>query len=412
MQKKFMLPVNMHIKEKSMKKKIVSSLLLMTVMATMLAGCKTSAPSSKKDTQAKSANADQAAADRVAKLIDDIYVQERTDKTDEQCEKAKKAWDALTDKQKSLVEGEYADPDYFGKDTGDASKDNPLNADGIKEKEILVLSFGTSFNDSRVEDISKVESAVQEAYPDYSVRRAFTAQIIINHIKARDNEAIDNVDQAMERAVSNHVKELIVLPTHLMQGKEYDELKEQVNAYSDKIESIKFAMPLLGEVGKTADTTNPDKETVAKAITTAALEDAGYASTKEAISDKSAFVFMGHGTSHTAKITYLQMQAQMKKLGYDNVFIGTVEGEPEETSCENIIKAVKEAGYKKVYLRPLMVVAGDHANNDMAGEEEDSWLSMFKASKAFDNVSTQIAGLGRLDAVEKQYIAHVADARK
>ena len=196
-----------------MKKKIVSSLLLMTVMATMLAGCKTSAPSSKKDTQAKSANADQAAADRVAKLIDDIYVQERTDKTDEQCEKAKKGWDALTDKQKSLVEGEYADPDYFGKDTGDASKDNPLNADGIKEKEILVLSFGTSFNDSRVEDISKVESAVQEAYPDYSVRRAFTAQIIINHIKARDNEAIDNVDQAMERAVSNHVKELIVLPT-------------------------------------------------------------------------------------------------------------------------------------------------------------------------------------------------------
>ena len=399
-------------KGENMKKKLVTSVLAAALAVGALAGCKGSSEVTEESCKSETASEDQKAADRVAKLIDAIYVQERTEKTDDQCKEAKEAWDALTDKQKAMVSGENADPDYFGRDTGDASLDDPLNEDNIGDKEILVLSFGTSFNDSRVKDISKVEKSVQKAYPDYSVRRAFTAQIIINHIQARDEEKIDNVDQAMDRAVANGVKELIVLPTHLMQGKEYDELKEQVSAYSDKIKNIKFASPLLGEVGKTADETNPDKETVAKAITENAVSDAGYASLDEAKKDKRAFVFMGHGTSHTAKITYLQMQSQMKKLGYDNVFIGTVEGEPEETSCENIIKAVKEAGYTKVILRPLMVVAGDHANNDMAGEEEDSWVSQFKASKAFEVVDAQIAGLGRLDEVEKLYVAHVADQLK
>lgn len=399
-------------KGENMKKKLVTSVLAAALAVSALAGCKGSSEVTEESCKSETASEDQKAADRVAKLIDAIYVQERTEKTDDQCKEAKEAWDALTDKQKAMVSGENADPDYFGRDTGDASLDDPLNEDNIGDKEILVLSFGTSFNDSRVKDISKVEKSVQKAYPDYSVRRAFTAQIIINHIQARDEEKIDNVDQAMDRAVANGVKELIVLPTHLMQGKEYDELKEQVSAYSDKIKNIKFASPLLGEVGKTADEINPDKETVAKAITANAVSDAGYASLDEAKKDKRAFVFMGHGTSHTAKITYLQMQSQMKKLGYDNVFIGTVEGEPEETSCENIIKAVKEAGYTKVILRPLMVVAGDHANNDMAGEEEDSWASQFKASKAFEVVDAQIAGLGRLDEVEKLYVAHVADQLK
>ncbi len=394
-----------------MKKKLVSALLVAALAASMVTGCKTSTSTTKTDKKAQTETVadDQKAADKVAKLIDAIYVQERTDQTDQQCEEAKKAWDALTDQQKALVKGENADPDYFGRDTGDATKDDPLNADSIGDKEILVLSFGTSFNDSRVNDISKVEKAVQGAYPDYSVRRAFTAQIIINHIQARDGEKIDNVDQAMERAVANGVKELVILPTHLMQGKEYDELKEQVSAYSDKIASIKFAKPLLGEVGKTVEETNPDKKVVAEAITKHALKDAGYSKNEDAIADQCAFVFMGHGTSHTAKITYLQMQTQMRKLGYKNVFIGTVEGEPEETSCKNIIAAVKDAGYKKVILRPLMVVAGDHANNDMAGDDEDSWLSQFKAANAFDSVTPQIAGLGRLEEVEKLYVSHVAD---
>lgn len=349
---------------------------------------------------------DQEAADHVADLIDAIYVQERTDETDVQCEEAKKAWDALTDAQKELVEGENADPDYFGRDTGDASKDDPLNGDDIGENELLVVSFGTSFNDSRTQDIGGIEKALQSAYPDWSVRRAFTAQIIINHIQARDGVKIDNMDQALERAVANDVKNLVVQPTHLMYGAEYDELCDALSKYEDKFESVKVCEPLLGEMGEDATVINEDKELTAKAVTSEAVKDAGYETAEAAAEDGVAFVLLGHGTSHTAKVSYSQMQTQMEKLGYKNVFIGTVEGEPEETACENVIETVKEAGYKKIVLRPLMVVAGDHANNDMAGDDEDSWKSMFEASGAFDSVDTQIAGLGGIKEIQDIYVAH------
>ncbi len=358
----------------------------------------------------ETAVSDQEAADHVAALIDAIYVQERTEETDAQCAEAKAAWDALTDAQKQLVSGENGDPDYFGRDTGDASKDNPLNQDEIGEKEILVVSFGTSFNDSRVSDIKAIEDALETANPDWSVRRAFTSQIIINHIQARDGEAIDNMDQALSRAVSNGVKNLIVQPTHLMHGAEYDELTDAVEVYRDKFESVKIAEPLLGEVGKDASAINEDKAIVAEAVTAAAAEEAGYESAEAAGKDGAAFVFMGHGTSHTAKVSYSQMQAQMKELGHENVFIGTVEGEPEETACEAVIEAVAKAGYQKVILRPLMVVAGDHANNDMAGEEEDSWKSMFTASGNFKEIETQVAGLGRIVSIQDLYVAHTATA--
>ena len=399
-----------------MKKKIVT-LLMASVLTVMCAtGCgngnqnaaDNKVDANTQDTQTESVDEDQKMADEVADLIDAIYVQERTDDTDAQCEAAKAAWDKLTDAQKALVEGENADPDYFGRDTGDASKDDPRNQDDIGENEILVVSFGTSFNDSRVADIKGIEDAIQEANPDWSVRRAFTAQIIINHVQARDGEKIDNMDQALERAVANGVKNLVVQPTHLMHGAEYDELVEAVNNYSDKFESVKVAEPLLGEVGDDASVVNEDKKAVAEILTAEAVKTAGFDSLDAAKEDGTAFVFMGHGTSHTAKISYSQMQAQMNDLGYDNVFIGTVEGEPEETSCENVIEAVKNAGFKKVVLRPLMVVAGDHANNDMAGEEDDSWLSMFKASGNFDDVQTQIAGLGEIEGIQKLYVAHTA----
>ena len=354
-------------------------------------------------------DANQKAADEVAALIDAIYVQKRTDETDKQCADAKAAWDALTDAQKELVEGENADPDYFGRDTGDASKDDPRNQDEIGENEILVVSFGTSFNDSRVADIKGIEDALQEAFPDWSVRRAFTAQIIINHVQARDGEYIDNMDQALDRAVANGVKNLIIQPTHLMHGAEYDELMEAVEAYQGQFETVKVAEPLLGEVGTDAAVINADKAVVAEAITTEAVKDAGYDSLDAAKEDGVAFVFLGHGTSHTAKVSYSQMQTQMGELGYDNVFIGTVEGEPEETACEAVIDAVEQAGYKKVILRPLMVVAGDHANNDMAGDDEDSWKSIFTASGKFDSVDTQITGLGSIDAIQQLYVAHTKD---
>ncbi len=355
---------------------------------------------------APEASDDQAAADEVAALIDAIYVQERTDSTDADCEAAKAAWDALTDQQKEMVEGEYADPDYFGRDTGDASKDDPLNGDDIGENEILVVSFGTSFNDSRTQDIGGIEKAIHEAYPDWSVRRAFTAQIIINHVQARDGEKIDNVQQALDRAVENKVQNLIVQPTHLMHGAEYDELVGILDGYKDKFASVKVAEPLLGEVGADPTVINADKEAVAKAVVDHTLSEFG--GQAQADAEGTALVLMGHGTSHTANVTYNQMQAQMDQLGYKNVFIGTVEGEPEDTECSVVIDKVKAAGYKKVILRPLMVVAGDHANNDMADEEDpESWYSMFKASGNFDDVICIIKGLGRIPEVENLYVAHI-----
>ena len=353
---------------------------------------------------------DQKAADNVAALIDKIYVQERTDTTDEDCKAAKEAWDALTDAQKELVEGENADPDYFGRDTGDASKDDPRNQDEIGENELLVVSFGTSFNDSRAEDVKGIEDALAEAYPDWSVRRAFTAQIIINHVEARDDEVIDNMQQALDRAVENGVKNLVVQPTHLMHGAEYDEMTEAINGYKDKFESVAIAEPMLGEVGDDATVINDDKKAVAQAITDEACKEAGFDSMDAAAEAGTAFVFMGHGTSHTANVTYDQMQTQMENLGLKNAFIGTVEGKPEDTACDKVIEKVKEAGYKNVVLRPLMVVAGDHANNDMAGDDEDSWKSQFVASGNFENVDTQIAGLGRIEAVEQLYVDHTKAA--
>ena len=351
---------------------------------------------------------DQEAADNVAALIDAIYVQERTDDTDAQCEAAKAAWDALTDAQKELVEGEEASPEYFGRDTGDASLDDARNQDEIGENELLVVSFGTSFNDSRVADIKGIEDALQAAYPDWSVRRAFTAQIIINHIQARDGEKIDNMTQALDRAVANGVKNLVVQPTHLMHGAEYDEMCEAIEAYKDQFESVSIAEPMLGEVGSDATVINADKEAVAKAITAAAVSEAGFESLEAAKDAGTAFVFMGHGTAHVAKVTYSQMQTQMQNLGYENVFIGTVEGEPEETSAEAVIEAVKAAGYTNVVLRPLMVVAGDHANNDMAGSDDDSWKTVFEA--AGFTVDCQIHGLGEIADVQALYVAHTKAA--
>ena len=391
-------------------KKALAFLMAAVMLMSMLTACgnKDVADDTKDNNDVSTAEADQAAADKVAALIDAIYVQERTEETDAQCEAAKAAWDALTDAQKALVEGEEASPDYFGLDTGDASKDDPRNQDEIGEKELLVVSFGTSFNDSRVADIKSIEDALQAANPDWSVRRAFTAQIIINHIQARDGEKIDNMEQALERAVANGVKQLVVQPTHLMHGAEYDEMCAAIDKVRDKFESVEIAEPMLGEVGSDATIINADKEAVAKAVVAAALSESGYEPPAAAKEAGVAYVLMGHGTAHVAKVTYSQMATQMDKLGYENVFIGTVEGEPEDTSCEAVIAAVKEAGYTTVVLRPLMVVAGDHANNDMAGADEDSWKTMFEAAGL--TVNCQISGLGRIADVQALYVAHTKAA--
>lgn len=406
-----------------MKKRLVAVFMAGLMTAACVTGCgsnakETAETATEQSTQTdveieetEAENNDQAEADKVAALIDAIYVQERTDETDKQCADAKAAWDALTDAQKELVAGENADPDYFGRYTGDASKDDVRNQDEIGENEILVVSFGTSFNDSRVADIKGIEDALQEAYPDWSVRRAFTAQIIINHIQAREGACIDNVEQALERAAANGVKNLVLQPTHLMHGAEYDEVMETVDAYRDKFETVSVAEPLLGEVGNDAAVINEDKKAVAEIVTAEAVKDAGYDNIEAANEDKTAFVFMGHGTHHTAMVTYAQMQTQMNELGYDNVFIGTVEGD-EAFSADAIIEKVAAAGYTKVVLRPLMVVAGDHANNDMAGTEEDSWYAMFTASGKFEKVDTQIKGLGQIEAIQQIYVDHTGAVLK
>ena len=395
-------------------KRLISLLLALALLTAIVSGCAERTATAEPAPEDPSADqtietaeqSDQQRADEVAALIDAIYVQTRTEDTDAQCAAAKAAWDALTPEQQALVEGENADPDYFGRDTGDAALDDPRNGDGIGENELLVVSFGTSFNDSRILDIGGIEQALQTAFPDWSVRRAFTAQIILNHVQARDGEQMDNVEQAMERAVDNGVKNLVIQPTHLMHGAEYDELAETVEAYRERFDSVRIAEPLLGQVGADAADTNTDKERVAAAVTAAAVEQAGFERLEAAEQDGVAFVLLGHGTSHTAKVSYSQMQTQMDALGYQNVFIGTVEGEPEETSCEAVIEAVRSAGYTKVILRPLMVVAGDHANNDMAGDDADSWKSQFLASGAFETVDCQIEGLGRIPEIQAIYVEH------
>ena len=358
-------------------------------------------------TLAPATDEEKAQAAEVGKKIDAIYVQQWSEDTERLCKEAKEAWDALSDSAKAEVSGEHASPEYFGLDTGDVSKDDPRNQDEIGEKEILVVSFGTSYNDSRAKDIGGIEGYLAQAFPEYSVRRAFTSQIILNHILARDGEKIDNVEQALERAKKNGVKELIVQPTHLMKGKEYDELKETLDKHKASFEKLVIAEPLLGEVGEDV---NADKERVAELIVQATVTGGGFDSVQKAAQDGVAFVFLGHGTSHTAAVSYSEMQSAMKKLGYANVFIGTVEGEPEDTAVEAVIEAVKKAGYKKVTLRPMMVVAGDHAHNDMAGAEEDSWVQKFMNSKNFDRIETQIQGLGGVYDIQKLYAEHTRAA--
>ena len=279
------------------------------------------------------------------------------------------------------------DPDE-NYDTGDAALDNPLNQDEIGENELLVVSFGTSFNDNRRETIGAIEKSMQTAFPDYSVRRGFTSQIIIDHVKSRDNVSIDNVKQALDRAVENGVKTLVIQPTHLMDGLEYHELVDEVAQYSDAFENLAIGKPLL--------TSEADFQAVEQAITEATAEyDDG----------KTAICFMGHGTEAASNAVYETLQDQLTQSGHENYYIGTVEAEP---SLDTVLSAVQKGTYERVILVPLMIVAGDHANNDMAGEEADSWKSTFEA--AGYQVECLLNGLGELESIQKILVEHAQDA--
>ncbi len=273
-------------------------------------------------------------------------------------------------------------------ETGDASLDNPRNQDEIGENELLVVSFGTSYNDSRRETIGAIEQALEDAYPDYSVRRAFTSQIIIDHVQKRDGEDIDNVEEALERAANNGVKNLVVQPTHLMNGLEYTDLQDAIGNYADSFEKVVIGEPLL--------TSDEDFETVAKAITTA---------TKDYDDGQTAICFMGHGTEADSNQIYSKMQEVFTNDGFENYYMGTVEATP---SLDDVLAAVGQKDYKRVVLEPLMVVAGDHANNDMAGDEEDSWKSQFE--KAGYEVECILEGLGQNEDVRALYVEHAGAA--
>lgn len=273
-------------------------------------------------------------------------------------------------------------------DTGDASLDNTRNQDEIGENELLVVSFGTSFNDNRRLTIGAIEEDMEAAYPDYAVRRAFTAQIVIDHVKDRDGVAIDNVTEALDRAVANGVKTLVVQPTHLMNGIEYEELQTTLAEYADAFEKLVVGEPLL--------TSDEDFNTVVEAIT---------AATEEYNDGQTAIVYMGHGTHHESNAVYAKMQELLTAAGHTNYFVGTVEGTP---SLEDVMALVDAGEYKKVVLAPLMVVAGDHANNDMASDEEGSWKTTFEA--AGYEVESLLQGLGENEAIRELYVAHAQAA--
>lgn len=272
--------------------------------------------------------------------------------------------------------------------TGDASLDNPRNADGIGKDELMVVSFGTSYNDSRRQTIGAIEQALEDAFPAWSVRRGFTSQIIIDHVKSRDKEVIDNVDEAIKRASKNGVKRLVVQPTHLMNGYEYADLEKELAKNSDAFEKVVLGKPLL--------TSDEDFTKVAQAIIdfTAEYDDGN-----------TAIVFMGHGTEADSNKVYSTMQAELTKLGKEHYYVGTVEASP---SVDDVLAEVKKGNYKRVVLEPLMIVAGDHANNDMAGDEKDSWKSKFSAEGY--EVKCILSGLGELKPIQNLFAEHAQAA--
>lgn len=344
-----------------MMKKVTIFMLSLAMTAAMLSGCSSSNDSSSSSTAETTTAAETTVADETTE----------TEAAEE------------TSQEETVDEEENYD-------TGDASLDNIRNQDEIGEQELLVLSFGTSYNDSRRLTVGAIENDLESAFPDFSVRRGFTSNIIIDHVNKRDNVLIDDVDAAMNRAVDNGVKTLVVQPTHLMHGLEYDELVKEVGNYADAFDQVVFGEPLLSS--------DDDFAKVEKAITewTADYDDG-----------KTAICFMGHGTEADSNEVYQKMQDLLTKDGYANYFVGTVEATP---SLEDVLAKVQAGDYERVILEPLMVVAGDHANNDMAGDDEDSWKSQFDASGAFDSVDCQIAGLGRIEAVEDLYVEHTKAA--
>ena len=355
-----------------MKKKVVTVMMALTLTMGMMAGC---GSESDKDQKPEAAG--------TVETLEEVAEEIASETTEESTETEPE------EEAEAQVEEEAEEEDEENYETGDAGLDNTRNQDEIGDNELLVVSFGTSYNDSRRLTIGAIEQAIEDAFgEDYAIRRGFTSQIIIDHVKKRDNVSIDNLEEALERAVDNGVKNLVVQPTHLMPGLEYNEMVDAIAGYADSFESVSVGRPIL--------TSDEDFEKVMKAITEATAEyDDG----------KTAICFMGHGTEADSNRVYAQMQQLLTDNGYANYFVGTVEATP---SVEDVLALVKEGDYTRVILEPLMIVAGDHANNDMAGDEEDSWKSVFEAEGY--EVECLIRGLGELPAIQDILVDHAKEA--
>lgn len=366
-----------------MKKKLVM-LLVAAMTGCVLIGCGSAASDTGEVTEQEEPMADAGTGSTEQEAEVEAEAQAAPDDTEAEDAAAEPAEGEETETAEAAADEE----DEENYETGDASKDDPRNQDGIGEKELLVVSFGTSYNDSRRETIGAIEQALADAYPDWSVRRAFTSQIIIDHINKRDGIKIDNVEEALDRAEANGVKQLVIQPTHLMDGYEYNDLMEVVAGYSDAFEGVSAGDPLL--------TSDEDFDKVAEAV---------HEATSSYDDGKTAICFMGHGTEADSNAVYDKMQTIFDDKGYDNYYMGTVEATP---SLDDVIAAIDGKGYEKVVLRPLMVVAGDHANNDMAGDDDDSWKSVLE-EKGY-SVEPVLEGLGQLPDVRQIYVAHAKAA--
>lgn len=340
----------------------------------------TSCGNSETSSSVAESSADESSVAEESKPDEEEVTEEVTEETTEE------VTEEITEESSESEEAVEDDEENY--DTGDASLDNVRNQDEIGENELLVISFGTSFNDSRRLTIGAIEDALEKALPDYSVRRGFTSNIIIDHVNKRDGILIDDVDAALKRAVDNGVKNLVVQPTHLMNGLEYNDILDEVAQYSDAFENVVFGEPLL--------TSDDDFKKVEQAIVDW---------TKEYDDGETAICFMGHGTEADSNGVYQKMQDMLTADGYENYFVGTVEATP---TLDDVLAKVQAGEYKKVILEPLMVVAGDHANNDMAGDEEDSWKSVFEG--AGYEVECLLRGLGENEDIRQIYVEHAQAA--
>lgn len=270
--------------------------------------------------------------------------------------------------------------------TGCGDSDADTDADAGKSA-ILVVSFGTSYTDNLPLSIGAVEDAITEAFPDYEIRRAFTSQIVID-ILGEDGIEVDNMTEALDRAVADGITTLVVQPTHIMTGFEFNDVKAEVEKYADSFEKISIGEPIL--------TDDASFETVVNAITadTASYDDG-----------ETAIAFMGHGTEAESNKVYGELQEKLTAAGFENYYVGTVEGEP---TLDDVVAALEGKNYKKVVLQPLMIVAGDHANNDMAGTEEDTWYTTL--TKAGYEVQCNLRGLGEIEAIRDLLVEHTQAA--